>query len=253
VVEAFAGVKGVYFDLDDTLCAYWDASKAGLRATFDLCPVLRIGAEEMTEHWAAAFRGFCPHLRRLGWYERYLKESQPTRTELMRLTLERAGVEDPELADRLSQTYLQQRDCHLRLFPDATVLLDALEGRLPLGLITNGPADLQRMEIATLRLGPRFQHIFVEGEMGFGKPEPAVFRQAQEAMGLRPAEILFVGNSYGHDIRPAIEAGWRTAWVRRPSDVPPSAKGIANKPEELPAGAPPPDVTVSDLRELLRP
>jgi FMN phosphatase YigB (HAD superfamily) len=64
--------------------------------------------------------------------------------------------------------------------------------------------------------------------------------------------VLFVGNSYGHDIRPAIAAGWRTAWIRRPSDVPPSVKGLESKPEELPTGAPKPNMIVTDLRDLLQ-
>lgn len=31
-----SGVKAIYFDLDDTLCAYWDACKQGLRETFEI-------------------------------------------------------------------------------------------------------------------------------------------------------------------------------------------------------------------------
>jgi putative hydrolase of the HAD superfamily len=61
--------------------------------------------------------------------------------------------------------------------------------------------------------------------------------------------MLFVGNSYGHDVRPAIEVGWKTVWVRRPSDVPPSA-GKAATPEEPPKDAPAPNAIVSDLATL---
>ena len=30
----FAEVRAVFFDLDDTLCGYWDACKIALRETF---------------------------------------------------------------------------------------------------------------------------------------------------------------------------------------------------------------------------
>ena len=30
-----SGVRAVYFDLDDTLCAYWEASKFALRRAFE--------------------------------------------------------------------------------------------------------------------------------------------------------------------------------------------------------------------------
>ncbi len=252
LVDPFADVRGVYFDLDDTLCGYWDAAKAGLKATFEEWEVPSCPLEEMLDHWAAAFREFCPSLKRLGWYESYLADSSTTRTELMRLALLRAGVDNADLAAHFSQRYMELRDRSLSLFPDAIELLDRIGPRLPLGLITNGPADLQRMEISTLQIEGRFAHIFIEGELGRGKPDPEVFSAASTAMGLEPQQILFVGNSYGHDIRPAIEAGWKTAWIRRPSDVPPSVRGVLALPEELPTGGATPDVIVTDLRDLIK-
>ncbi|RYG44838.1 hypothetical protein EON79_14050, partial [bacterium] len=47
----FSSVKGVYFDLDDTLCGYWDASKAGLRATFTALTPEGFTPEEMVRQW----------------------------------------------------------------------------------------------------------------------------------------------------------------------------------------------------------
>jgi putative hydrolase of the HAD superfamily len=246
-----SGIRAIYFDLDDTLCGYWDASKGGLRAAFEAHAPEGHTADGLLGHWATAFREFCPNLRQLGWYERYLKNSEAPRTELMRRALERASILDEDLAAKISHTYMVERDRRLALFDDAVELLDWLAARYPLGLITNGPADLQRMEIATLGIADRFQAIFIEGEMGFGKPAPEVFRLAEEAFHVTGREILFVGNSYHHDIAPAIAAGWRTAWIRRPSDVPPSAFGGTSKPEELPFGAPEPDWTVNDLRSLM--
>ncbi|MGQ4827965.1 HAD-IA family hydrolase, partial [Enterococcus faecalis] len=81
----------------------------------------------------------------------------------------------------------------MKLFPDALPTLRALKAKYPLGLITNGPADVQRQEIATLGIVRFFDNIFIEGEMLVGKPEPEVFRKAEAAVGLRPQQILFVG------------------------------------------------------------
>lgn len=244
-------IAGIYFDLDDTLCAYWEAGKAGLLAAFRAHPVEDQSPEQMLRHWAKAFREFSPTIKRTHWYPVYLKLGGPTRVEQMRMTLREAGVEDEELAGRLADSYAVERNRALRMFPDAAEVLEALSGRLPLGLITNGPADVQREEIATLGLEGVFDPVLIEGEMGFGKPDPRVFEIAREAMGLEPREILFVGNSYAHDIAPAIEAGWHTAWIRRPTDVPPSADGTDRGPEARPSGSPAPDLETSDLREIL--
>lgn len=247
------GVRAIFFDLDDTLCGYWEASRQALGQAFAECGPLDRTPEEMVQAWARAFRQFSPTLKQSGWYETYLKFGEPTRTEQMRLTLCEIGIEDEDLARRLSETYAKRRDENLRLFPEVLEVLDTLHGALPLGLITNGPADIQRQEIETLGIEKYFDPILIEGEMGEGKPLASVFRRAEELVGYSGRDLLFVGNSYAHDIRPAIEVGWRTAWIRRPTDVPPSAGDRRNTPEVLPEGAPAPDREITDLRQVLIP
>jgi putative hydrolase of the HAD superfamily len=246
-----SGLRAIYFDLDDTLCAYWDAAKVGLREAFAAHLPAGQTVEGMYAAWSEAFRDFCPNLRELGYYERYLVEGGHTRIEQMRRTLAVLGIKDEELTKRLSDTYLARRHANLTLFPDALPLLDSLRDRYKLGLMTNGPADVQRSEIQILGLESHFNAVFIEGEMGYGKPEPRLFRLAEETVGCSPGELLFVGNSYRHDIRPAIDAGWRAAWVRRDSDVAPSS--ASGRPEELPVGAPSPTLEISSLKELMQP
>lgn len=250
-MSLFADVRAVLFDLDDTLCGYWDASKAGLRQAFSEHAPEGVDVETMVRYWATAFRDFSPRVKKEGWYERYCDSGEPTRTEQMRRTLGLAGVVDEARAQRLSESYMRNRDANLRLFPDAIEVLEALQPRYPMGLITNGPADIQRQEIATCGVEKYFDPILIEGEMREGKPAQAVFRRAERALNLSPAQILFVGNSYHHDIVPAVAADWRTVWVRRPSDVPPSAGPYEGVPEEKPADGPEPDATIGELRELL--
>jgi putative hydrolase of the HAD superfamily len=247
----FTAVKAIFFDLDDTLCAYWEASKFGMRRAFEEHGPDGYTVEELVQHWAAAFREFSPTLKQTGWYDGYLKTGEPTRTEQMRLTLLRIGIADDDRAQSLSQTYMQERDRALRLFEDSEFVLQKLKKRYPLGLITNGPADIQRQEIATLGIEKYFEHIFIEGEMGEGKPNATVFARAEAAVGLKPHQILFVGNSFAHDVSPALACGWRAVWIRRPSDVPPSSGPGPSMPEEAPKGAAQPDAVIGDLSELL--
>ncbi len=244
-------IRAVFFDLDDTLCGYWEAAKTALRETFEQHGPPGHDVDTLTSEWAAAFREFLPEVKSERWYKEYLRSGETTRTEQMRRSLLRFEIDDPEQAARLSRVYLELRHKHLHLFPDAIQILTALRGQYVLGLITNGPADTQRMEIDELAIGEYFDHIFIEGEMGFGKPEPEVFRRAQLASGSPPDQILFVGNSYGHDILPAIRAGWRTAWIRRPTDIPPSMAGAAPRLEQRSPDQPEPDLEIGTLSELL--
>jgi putative hydrolase of the HAD superfamily len=250
MLPALSGTKAIFFDLDDTLCAYWDASKAALRKTFEALAPPGVSPEQMLMAWAAAFRDFSPALKESEWYPTYLKCGEPTRTEQMRRCLQELGIRDDALSRRLSERYAAERDAELKLFPDAIEVLATLSARYPLGLLTNGPADVQRQEIETLGIERFFRVILIEGEMGVGKPHPDVFRQATASLGFEPHEMVFVGNHYHHDIAPALERGWKAIWIRRPSDVPPSATGreepVKTAGPELPATA-----IVSSLSELL--
>jgi putative hydrolase of the HAD superfamily len=247
----FDEIDFIFFDLDDTLCGYWNASKQGLRKAFEAHGPEGLSPEEMVQHWAAAFREFSPTLKKTHWYQGYLLKGEPTRTEQMRLTLKRVGVDDEERAQRLSEAYAEERNANLKLFDEALEVLDQLKPKYPMGLITNGPADIQRQEIATLGIEHYFSHVFIEGEMGRGKPLPEVFESIAQEIGRRPEQILFVGNSYAHDVKPALLADWRAIWIRRPSDVPPSTAAIQARPEERPEGDPEPDAIIGNLRELL--
>ncbi len=244
-----ARVQAIYFDLDDTLCGYWDASKIGLRRAFELQGPPGYAVPELIELWSTVFQDFAPGLKNSEWYAGYLKNAEPSRTEQMRRTLARLGIDDLERAALLSRTYMEERDRALKLFPDANPVLEELSARFPLGIITNGPADVQRQEIATLGIAHYFQSIFIEGEMGEGKPLRAVFDRAAAAVGCVAGEMLMVGNSYPHDIRSALEAGWQAVWVRRESDAPPGASVAAGP--VLPKGAPGPSAIISKLSELL--
>lgn len=242
--------RAVFFDLDDTLCGYWDASKAGLREAFSAHGPAGVDPEAMVRHWAEAYRTFAKEVKTDRWYPGYLKSGEPTRTEQMRQALELAGHPSPERAAQLSEAYAAARDRHLRLFPDAWEVLTTLKARVPLGLITNGPADIQRQEVATLGIAEFFDHFYIEGEFGVGKPHPSVFESAQAAVGVPAETVWMIGNSYGHDIAPALRAGWNAIWIRRPSDVPPSAKD-QSRPEERPEDSVAPTATVASLSEAL--
>ena len=201
----------------------------------------------MVLEWGKAFREFSPSLKQTDWYRLYLEAGEPTRTELMRLALLRVDINDVVLARAIGDGYGEARDGRLKLFDDAIGVLDKLYGKLPLGLITNGPADVQRQEVATLNIGKYFDSFFIEGELGFGKPDIRVFRMAEAAAGFSGQDILMIGNSFGHDIQAALDAGWQAVWIRRQSDIAPSRSAV----EEMPAGSKEPTEIVGSLTEFL--
>jgi HAD superfamily hydrolase (TIGR01549 family) len=70
------------------------------------------------------------------------------------------------------------------------------------------------------------------------KPDPRLFQAALARLGLRPEEVLHVGDSEVDDAMGAKAAGLRVAWVNR--------DGHGLRP-----GVPRPDFEIADLKGLL--
>ena len=58
-----------------------------------------------------------------------------------------------------------------------------------------------------------FDHLFISSEIGHEKPDREIFRFASEALELAPQEIMHVGDSLQHDVRGALNAGWRAVRI----------------------------------------
>jgi putative hydrolase of the HAD superfamily len=140
-----------------------------------------------------------------------------------------------------SAWYRANRFHGLKLFPDAVATLDAVRAALPtarLGLITNGPAEVQRAKLELLGIGPLLDFVLISGEFGVEKPDPAIFREALRRGQAAPDQAVFVGDSPDHDVAGARAAGIRAVWLNR-----------TGRPWSLPA--PPPEDEVRDLAAFL--
>jgi putative hydrolase of the HAD superfamily len=154
-----------------------------------------------------------------------------------RRILAKLGIEDLELATHVSQAYYKTWVSRLKLYPEVMEVLAALRGRFRLGVISNGPSDLQRRKLRLFDLEREFDPIVISGEFGIPKPNPDIFRHALAQAGVAPREALYVGDSPVYDIAGAKGVGMKMAWVNRNS-VP--GENLDIKPDRV----------VRDLREL---
>ncbi len=207
------------FDLDDTLCDYAAARTLRLRRAF--APALDHAPDLDLDRLIADSIDLHPH-----------------GTDHFTDLLLRHGVADPTVAETAADWYRTNRFLGLALFHDAVATLQALRNPAPgverrIGLVTNGPAEVQRAKIALLEVEPLVDFVLVSGEFGAWKPDPAIFAEALRLGGSSADEAVFVGDSAEHDIAGARAAGIRTIWVNRTG---------------CPwAGSDPPDYEASDL------
>jgi putative hydrolase of the HAD superfamily len=123
---------------------------------------------------------------------------------------------DASRAKLIADRYWDEQSSRFKLFEDSVETLDRLRSRgFRIGLITNGPREMQRDKIARFDLARHFDVIVIEGEFGHGKPHPNVFRHAMESVGSRPEDSWHIGDNLYADIGGAQSAGIHAAWIHR--------------------------------------
>lgn len=98
-------------------------------------------------------------------------------------------------------------------FPDTVASLARLKSRV--GIISNIDEDL--FADTAPKLQTDFDFVVTGEQARAYKPSLAVFRQAEERLGLKRSEWLHAGQSIYHDVVPAKSLGIATVWVNRPS------------------------------------
>ncbi len=110
-----------------------------------------------------------------------------------------------------------------RPYPDVVPVLAALADRYRLALVTNSPrgaADLAAMGVA------EWFDAVVELPPELRKPNPAGFHHACDQLGVAPADLVYVGDSYRCDVEGGLAAGVRPVWVDRWGTTLPVPDGV---------------------------
>jgi phosphoglycolate phosphatase len=156
---------------------------------------------------------------------------------LIARSLAQAGIR--KTAEEVLPTFLDRyRRCLLettRLYPGVLETLDRLGGRT-LAVLTNKPGDMSRSILAGLGVAGRFARIKGGGDFPGRKPDPAGLLLLLDELGVGPQEAVLVGDS-AVDVR-----------TGRAARVPTVGVTYGLNPESLREA--PPDVTISDIRDL---
>lgn len=207
----------ILFDLDDTLLVAFGPSQSQWQRTIAAFAD-RLGALE-AETLAAAIRESTTELwadpgRHKHWRHR-IDEARRKIVADAFVALAAAGHPVPAQAigDAMADAYNALHDEELKMFPDAHETLDRLrELGLKLALITNGAAAPQRAKVVRFALEHRFDHIQIEGEHGFGKPEERAYTHAMEVLGVGPRETWMVGDNLEWEVTAPQRLGIHAIW-----------------------------------------
>ncbi|HNX26460.1 MAG TPA: HAD family hydrolase [Phycisphaerae bacterium] len=129
-------------------------------------------------------------------------------------------------------------------YDDMRPLLKELRRHFLLGVVTDGPAAMQRNKFARLGLGGFFHSVVFTGDLpeGSSKPSTAPFLKIAEDLKVsNPSACVYVGDNPAKDFLGPNSLGWLTVQFHRPGQV------HFHKP--APHGGLP-QMTVSSAKEL---
>jgi putative hydrolase of the HAD superfamily len=225
--------RAVVFDLDDTLIVEVSYAMASLREAIATLPGVDPVASEQSaleavrsvwtkgaDHRSAVGLGFASWEGLWSTFEGNhtsvagLVEWAPTyRIEAWRAVGAALGVEDPGLLVVAAQRF---EEAQRRGHPVIEGMHDTLAevgARHRLGLITNGPSDIQRLKLRQAGLTGAFAGEVISGELGVGKPEPEVFLGLLDRLGTTPEASVMVGDSWERDVEGGLAAGMAVVWI----------------------------------------
>jgi putative hydrolase of the HAD superfamily len=197
--------NAVLFDLDETL----------LDRTTSLRAFLADQYERHAVHLGGATIG--------DWLGRFLALDQRGRVHksIVYPTILAEFGGNAEAADILLADYRSRCALFAQPISGMAAVLEAIRLRgLPIGIVTNGETDFQTRHIEALGLERLVDAIFISEREGLRKPDTALFLRAAAALGVEPAQCLFVGDNPVADVLGAAAAGMKTAWFRCGVDWP---------------------------------
>lgn len=203
----------VCFDLDDTLWAVDPVIEAANAAMFAELGRLVPGFSKhfSAEQWPALRAEVC------ALHPTLVHSVTALRRQVISLMLERLGHQGEQAQAWLEQAFacFRQARNQVTLFADAEPMLQCLQKLgYRLGVFSNGNANLDAIGIAHY-----FDWVLNADQVGAAKPDAAAFAAIEQAAGCAAERILYVGDSYQHDVVGAAAAGMRSFWLN-PQQLP---------------------------------
>jgi YjjG family noncanonical pyrimidine nucleotidase len=199
-------LRGVLFDLDDTLFDHHQGARAALqRVHATYAPFLGTPFAEFEHAHAEHLEAL--HLQVLSG----AMDIDAARVERFRRLLIQAGAGGDEAAGAAAlyrESYIAARQA----VAGAHDLLAALRARARIAVVSNNLLDEQQQKMAQCGLTPLIDALIVSEDVGFAKPDRRIFAVALDRLELQPEEAVMIGDSWPNDIVGATQAGIAAVW-----------------------------------------
>ena len=197
-------IKHVFFDLDHTL---WDFDKnSGL--TFEKIFNLN-NIDAKLDDFLTVYEPI-----NLNYWKLY-REEKVTKSALRYGRLKEAfdtlniKIED-DMIYHLSEEYIQHLASFNNLFEGTFEVLEYLQNKYELHIITNGFEEAQERKMSTSNIRNYFKTVTNSEMVGVKKPNPIIFNYALQRASAKANESIMIGDSVEADIEGAHNIGMDT-------------------------------------------
>ncbi len=206
----------LWFDADGTLFDYNRAEVTAIQNTF------RLSGLPFEERYLDVYQKINHGL----WQAFERHEITPDVLRVRRFDLLLDELQLSGSPGQMDVTYVEQLGLCADLIDGAYEVLQALQGKSRLAIVTNGLQTVQRSRLARSKIRDFIEELIISEEIGAAKPQPAFFEAAFSRLG-HPAksDVLIIGDSPSSDIRGGVDYGLDTCWYNptaepRPDGLP---------------------------------
>jgi putative hydrolase of the HAD superfamily len=206
-------IRAIIFDAGGTLIC--PAKPIGeTYAQFAYPYGVKLPAEATTEAFFAAFKGSAP--RKSGvpvngddraWWKQVVRRSLP----------EGSFAEEKIFNEFFDAVYLHfAKPAAWEVYPEVMEVLEALRDYdVDLAVLSNWDNRLHPV-LDGHGIGEFLPRRFISTELGWEKPDAAIYRHVAEQLRIAPGSILSVGDDAKNDVEAPRKAGWQALQIERP-------------------------------------
>ncbi|WP_055442893.1 YjjG family noncanonical pyrimidine nucleotidase [Lacinutrix himadriensis] len=197
----YKNITDIFFDLDHTL---WDFDKnSGL--TFEKIFKINkvdIDVSEFLKHYEPI---------NLNYWKLYREEKidkESLRFARLNDTFQAVNISvEKELILQLSEDYITHLSSFNHLFEGTIDLLEYLEPKYNLHIITNGFHQVQNEKLENANISNYFKTVTNSEMVGVKKPNPIIFNHALDLAKTTKSQSIMIGDNYEADIIGALNFG----------------------------------------------
>jgi putative hydrolase of the HAD superfamily len=201
-------IKHIFFDLDHTL---WDFEKNSRLAFSFIFEKYEIKINKLM--FDEVYQPINEKYWKLYREEKVSKEDLRFQRLKESFDLMSFQVSD-ETIHLLAHEYIENLANYNHVFENAYTILDYLQDKYTMHVITNGFDEVQHRKIQNANLLPYFKNVFTSERVGFKKPSPEIFNFAMEKARAKPEQSMMIGDNLEADIMGARAVGMQAIHCR---------------------------------------